>query len=47
MEALRQNGVEYQDDYTKRCVSNEALDDRFTRSIGPVRPAERRKSCPR
>ncbi len=33
VEALRQNGVEYQDDYIKWCISNEAHDDRFTRSI--------------
>ena len=33
VEALRQNGVEYQDDYIKWCISNEAHDVRFTRSI--------------
>ena len=31
--ALQENGVEYQDDYTKWCVSNEAHDPRFVRSI--------------
>ena len=31
--ALRENGVEYQDDYIKWCVSNEAHDVRFARSI--------------
>ena len=31
--ALQENGVEYQDDYTKWCVSNEAHDPRFARSI--------------
>ena len=30
---LQKNGVEYQDDYTKWCVSNEAHDPRFVRSI--------------
>ena len=30
---LQKNGVEYQDDYTKWCVSNEAHDPRFARSI--------------
>jgi len=33
VEALRQNGVEYQDDYIKWCISNEAHDARFTGSI--------------
>ena len=31
--ALQKNGVEYQDDYVKWCVSDEAHDARFTRSI--------------
>ena len=30
---LQKNGVEYQDDYTKWCVSNEAHDPSFVRSI--------------
>ena len=30
---LQKNGVEYQDDYIKWCVSNEAHDERFARSI--------------
>ena len=30
---LQKNGVEYQDDYTKWCVSNEAHDPSFARSI--------------
>lgn len=33
VEALRRNGVEYQDDYTKWCVSNEAHDDRFLKGL--------------
>ncbi len=32
-EALQQNGLEYQDDYIKWCVSNEAHDDSFVRII--------------
>ncbi len=31
--ALQENGVEYQDDYVKWCVSDEAHDPRFARSI--------------
>lgn len=32
-ESLRRHGVEFQDDYIKWCISNEAHDDRFGKNI--------------